>query len=171
MSRVTQDTTKPHLCSCRGLSPATVELSRTSHSTFEYYVVVLLPRRCVATTPVWALPRSLATTWGIIKLFSLPPGTKMFQFPGFASPTKVVMAVLPTAGLSHSEIAGSRDICSSPALIAAYHVLHRLCEPRHPPSALSCFISPMNSRTEKCPKDTQRTGNIAHTFSCIAILI
>ena len=47
---------------------------------------VLQPRRCVATTPVWALPRSLATTGGIIKLFSLPRGTKMFQFPRFASP-------------------------------------------------------------------------------------
>ena len=37
------------------------------------------------TTPVWALPRSLATTGGIIVLFSLPGGTKMFQFPPFAS--------------------------------------------------------------------------------------
>jgi hypothetical protein len=27
------------------------------------------------TMLVWALPRSLATTWGIIKLFSLPPLT------------------------------------------------------------------------------------------------
>ena len=34
---------------------------------------------------VWALPRSLATTGGIIKLFSLPAGTKMFQFPALAS--------------------------------------------------------------------------------------
>src|SRR5438874_11160822 len=36
----------------------------------------------------------------------------------------------------------SRDImlvCSSPWLIAAYHVLHRLSDPRHPPCALSCF--------------------------------
>ena len=33
---------------------------------------------------VWALPRSLATTEGIISLFSLPPGTKMFQFPALA---------------------------------------------------------------------------------------
>ena len=85
VSRVTQDTAKPRQGSCKGLSPATAELSRSSHSLSEYYVAVLLPRRCVATTPVWALPRSLATTWGIIKLFSLPPGTKMFQFPGFAS--------------------------------------------------------------------------------------
>ena len=38
------------------------------------------------TDPVWALARSLATTGAIIGLFSLPPGTEMFQFPGFASP-------------------------------------------------------------------------------------
>ena len=37
------------------------------------------------TPPVWALARSLATTGAIIGLFSLPPGTEMFQFPGFAS--------------------------------------------------------------------------------------
>ena len=30
-------------------------------------------------------------------------------------------------------------VCSSPKLIAAYHVLHRLSDPRHPPCALSCF--------------------------------
>ena len=30
-------------------------------------------------------------------------------------------------------------MCSSPKLIAAYHVLHRLSEPRHPPYALKCF--------------------------------
>ena len=36
----------------------------------------------------------------------------------------------------HSEISGSKDICSSPKLIAAYHVFHRLLVPRHPPCAL-----------------------------------
>jgi hypothetical protein len=30
-------------------------------------------------------------------------------------------------------------VCSSPLLIAAYHVLHRLLDPRHPPCALNCF--------------------------------
>ena len=83
--RVTQDTTKPHRASVTGLSPSMTELSRTFSSHSEYYGVVLQPRTCVATCAVWALPRSLATTGGIIKLFSLPPGTKMFQFPGFAS--------------------------------------------------------------------------------------
>ena len=76
------------------------------------------------TSQVWALPRSLATTGGITILFSLPPGTKMFQFPGFASHFE--MTVLQTAGLSHSEISGSKVICTYPELIAAYHVLHRL---------------------------------------------
>ena len=37
-----------------------------------------------------------------------------------------------TAGFSHSEISGSKRICRSPKLIAAYHVLHRLVSPRHP---------------------------------------
>ena len=36
----------------------------------------------------------------------------------------------------HSEISGSKDICSSPKLFAAYHVFHRLLVPRHPPYAL-----------------------------------
>jgi hypothetical protein len=38
--------------------------------------------------------------------------------------------------LSHSEIHGSKLVRSSPWLIAAYHVLHRLLPPRHPPNAL-----------------------------------
>ena len=36
----------------------------------------------------------------------------------------------------HSEISGSKDVCSSPKLIAAYHVFHRLPVPRHSPCAL-----------------------------------
>ena len=86
VSRVTQDTTKPHLDSNTGLSPSLTELSRSFFSRSEYYGVVLQPRSCIATAPVWALPRSLATTGGIISLFSLPRGTKMFQFPRLALP-------------------------------------------------------------------------------------
>ena len=36
---------------------------------------------------VWAFPRSLAATDGISQLISIPAGTKMFQFPAFASYT------------------------------------------------------------------------------------
>ena len=40
-------------------------------------------------------------------------------------------------GFPHSEIPGSKLVCSSPGLIAAYRVLHRLLAPRHSPCALS----------------------------------
>ena len=73
-------------------------------------------------------------------LFSSPGGTKMFQFPPFASHGQMPgMTALQAAGLSHSETRGSKVICTSPRLIAAYRVLHRLREPRHPPCALSYF--------------------------------
>ena len=73
------------------------------------------------------------------------------------------MTVLQTAGLSHSEISGSKVICTSPKLVAAYHVLHRLREPRHPPYALSYF----RLRLVQYPKGTLH--DVAHTFSCIEI--
>ena len=58
----------------------------------------------------------------------------MFQFSAFA-PLRVIH--LQCIGLPHSEMYGSTDICSSPYLIAAYHVLLRLSKPRHSPCALS----------------------------------
>src|SRR3954466_8761822 len=42
-------------------------------------------------------------------------------------------------GFPHSEIPGSKLVRSSPRLIAAYHVLHRLSAPRHPPNALKAL--------------------------------
>ena len=48
-------------------------------------------------------------------------------------------------GFSHSDICGSRIICISPQLFAAYHVFLRLLVPRHPPCALLCLISSMHS--------------------------
>jgi hypothetical protein len=44
------------------------------------------------------------------------------------------------SGLPHSDISGSTPVCGSPKLFAAYHVLHRLPSPRHPPYALSSLI-------------------------------
>ena len=46
-----------------------------------------------------------------------------------------------SAGFPHSDISGSKDICSSPKLFAAYHVFHRLLVPRHPPCALFSLTS------------------------------
>ena len=119
-----------------GLSPSMETVSTVFSSRPQYNDAVLQPHRGIATTMVWALPRSLATTRGIIHLFSLPRGTKMFQFPRLA-PRYARQGRSP--GLSHSDISGSMVICTFPELVAAYHVLHRLDEPRHPPFALSYF--------------------------------
>ena len=69
VSRVTQDTAMLNLASNTGLSPSVVLLSRRFFSLDSCNVAVLLPRSCVATVTVWALPRSLATTGGIIVYF------------------------------------------------------------------------------------------------------
>ena len=64
----------------------------------------------------------------------------MFQFPAFAAAGQASrLAHLPCAGLPHSETLGSTGMCPSPKLIAAYRVLRRLSDPRHPPCALAYF--------------------------------
>ena len=139
VSRATQDTTRIRMVSCTGLSPSLELLSRSFHSPY------FVPQRG-PTTPIWPEPYWFglfpvrSPLLGESLLFSLPTGTKMFQFPAFASLIQGMTGLQP-AGLSHSEIRGSKAICASPRLIAAYHVLRRLQEPRHPPYALSCMLS------------------------------
>ena len=53
------------------------------------------------------------------------------------------------AGFPHSEISGSKVACTSPKLIAACHVLHRLHAPRHPPCALSSLTIKF-AQNKKC---------------------
>ena len=63
----------------------------------------------------------------------------MFQFRRFPTYTYLIQCTLHgycPCGLPHSEIRGLSDICSSPRLIAACHVLRRLLMPRHSPCAL-----------------------------------
>ena len=64
----------------------------------------------------------------------------MFQFPGFPAYDYFIHRTLhgsSPCGFPHSDIHGSQDICSSPWLFAACHVLRRLPMPRHSPCALS----------------------------------
>ena len=63
----------------------------------------------------------------------------MFQFRRFPTYAYFIQRRLTeycSAGFPHSEISGSKLVCSSPELIAACHVLHRLLMPRHSPCAL-----------------------------------
>ena len=91
-----------------------------------------------ARITVWALPRSLAATYGIDVSFS-SSGYLDVSVPRVPSGKLCIgLSVLKVylSGFPHSDIHGSKDICSSPWLFAAYHVLHRLSVPRHPPCAL-----------------------------------
>ena len=94
-----------------------------------------------ARTTVWALPRSLAATCGIDVSFSSSGylDVSVHRVPLHALWIGAWMTGVCPAGFPHSEIHGSRDICSSPWLFAAYHVFLRLSVPRHPPCALSCL--------------------------------
>ena len=81
------------------------------------------------------------------RLISTPPGTEMFQFPGLSSVHYVFMNGYPPFrmdGFPHSEIRGSKVVCTSPQLIAAYHVLHQRRLPRHPPYALIRLATSFN---------------------------
>ena len=92
-----------------------------------------------ARTSVWARPLSLAATYGI-DIFSFSYSgyldVSVHRVPSVYLWIQYTVTEVYSAGFPHSEICGSMDICSSPQLIAAYHVFHRLLVPRHPPCAL-----------------------------------
>ena len=74
----------------------------------------------------------------------------MFQFRRFPTYAYFIQRRLTeycSAGFPHSEIPGSKLMCSSPRLIAACHVLHRLSMPRHSPCALSSLTYRFLSET------------------------
>ena len=143
VSRSTQDTASSlvrfRLRDCHTLWPRfpsgspTVQIGNSTHA-------VLQPPS--ASTWVWAVPISLAATFGISVIY-FPPGTEMVHFPGLAHTRLCIQRAVTRvhlAGFLHSEIPGSKPACGSPRLIAACHVLHRLLAPRHPPYALSSLI-------------------------------
>src|SRR5271168_4856930 len=104
----------------------------------------------------------------------------MFQFPGFAliplfysenksfiqntengkrktdfHPYSVLCLPYSGSGFPHSEIPGSKPVRGSPRLIAAYHVLHRLSAPRHPPNTLLALDYARNQKTEDRKQRTE----------------
>ena len=91
-----------------------------------------------ARTLVWALPISLAATFGITVVFSSSGylDVSVHRVPFLTLWIHVRILEVFSSGFPHSDISGSMGICPSPKLFAAYHVLHRLLVPRHPPYAL-----------------------------------
>ena len=73
------------------------------------------------------------------------PSCDQLYCGGRLTPAPTIQKV--EGGFPHSEIPGSKLVRSSPRLIAAYHVLHRLSAPRHPPNALKT----LDRSHDRCP--------------------
>ena len=78
-------------------------------------------------------------------LFSFPPGTKMFQFPGLSSHNLCIQSWISKLfnldGFPHSDTPGSLSVYDSPRRFAVFCVLLLLYMPRHPPYALLRLIT------------------------------
>ena len=99
----------------------------------------------------------------------------MFQFRAFPSYAYLIQRTIPeycSGGFPHSEISGSTDICSSPKLIAACHVLLRLLMPRHSPCALfslTCGVASCASLTR--PRQPFSLRCRSHSLRCSAFFL
>ena len=82
--RATQDASRLLSASRTGLSPSAGRLSRRFRSPSSCHLLVLQPRRNRNPGGLGFSPVA-RHYWGNHILFSLPQGTKMFQFPWFAS--------------------------------------------------------------------------------------
>ena len=110
--------------------PKTIRLSSAVPCTVHTPKVLLLP--------VWPLPLSLATTRGISFDFSSSSylDVSVRRVPFIQLCIHCMIHTSSVCGFPHSDICGSRLICSSPQLFAACRVLLRLLMPRHSPYAL-----------------------------------
>lgn len=136
MSRGTLDTAMSVRLSLTGLSPSLAGFPKT-------VLLLFLNQSCGPN------PRVHAPWFGLFRFRSplLAESHVVFSSSGYLDVSVhrvpfltlwigVRIAEVSSAGFPHSDISGSKDICSSPKLFAAYHVFHRLLVPRHPPYAL-----------------------------------
>ena len=119
-SRPTQDTVRPAQFLFTRLSRPMAQLSR-------WFYLIMVSKNSPTTpwwhaTMVWALPRSLATTWGIICYFLFLRVLRCFSSPGWL----LSVICLQHIGLSHSEIYGFNARVQLPV---AYRSLPRPSSP------------------------------------------
>ena len=147
VSRVSMYSGSRHVCSPFAYGAFTLSgwLSQNHSARFAESIMRSEPRN--ARIPVWALPVSLAATPGIDVSFSSSGylDVSVHRVPGVWLCIHHTSLEVHSSRFPHSEISGSKDICSSPKLFAAHHVFHRLLVPRHPPCALSSLTSSISA--------------------------
>ena len=138
VSRVSMYSGYRHVCSSFAYGAFTLSGRLSQNLSAKLVESFLRSEPRSARTPVWPLPRSLAATCGLDVSFSSSGylDVSVHRVPLHTLWIGVWMHEVFSCGFPHSEIHGSRDICSSPWLFAAYHVFLRLSVPRHPPCAL-----------------------------------
>ena len=137
MSRGTLDPAMSTRLSLTGLSPSLAGFPKT-------VLLNLLNQLCGPN------PGMHASRFGLFRFRSplLPESHVVFSSSGYLD-VSVRRVPLPalwigagmhegfSCGFPHSDTSGSKGICPSPKLFAAYRVFRRLLVPRHPPYALS----------------------------------
>ena len=138
------------LISCTGLSPAMALISRSFHYQSDYHVQ--------------ALPISLATTLGIsVDFFScsyLDVSVRRVRFAYLC----IQYAMTQRAGFPHSEICGSKCVCSLPA---AYRKLLRPSSPVIAKASTMCTYSLVPITL--APADTGSVIEIKSTAHCMFV--
>ena len=145
MSRCTLDTALSVFLSLTGLSPFIAGLSSTV--LLESWIIYAV--RTPTCTHIGLGSFHFARRYFGNRIFSFSSSgyldVSVHRVPLHTLWIGVWMIRVLRTGFPHSDICGSRIICISPQLFAAYHVFLRLLVPRHPPCALFCLISSMHS--------------------------
>ncbi len=137
--RATRDAAMLHEASCTGLSPSADRLSRRFHSPRSCNHAVPQPREGRNLRGLGSAPFA-RRYWGYHVLFSLPPGTKMFQFPGFASPHRRGYGSFTPVGCPIRTSADQRSPAPTRSFSQLATSFVAFLSHRHPPCALSCFL-------------------------------
>ena len=122
--------------SCTGLSPSLAGFPKTIPLPLKDHLCSPNPRVHAPWFGLFRFRSPLLTESHVVFSSSGYLDVSVHRVPFLTLWIGVRMTEVFSARFPHSEISGSMGICPSPKLFAAYHVLHRLLVPRHPPYAL-----------------------------------
>ena len=136
MSRPTLDTAMSTHLSLTGLSPSLAGFPKTVLLNLSNQLCGPNPGMHASRFGLFRFRSPLLTESHVVFSSSGYLDVSVHRVPLLTLCIGVRILEVCSSGFPHSEISGSKDICSSPKLFAAYHVFHRLLVPRHPPCAL-----------------------------------
>ena len=141
MSRGTSDPARSFLISITGLSPSMAGFPKTVLLSFQSLIAVHNPRMHALWFRLFPFRSPLLWKSHVVFFSSGYLDVSVHQVPDVWLCIHHTTTEVCSARFPHSEISGSKCICHSPKLFAAYHVFHRLLVPRHPPCALSSLTN------------------------------